>query len=84
MTGTKEQLTEGVRGRLNGVLISCPQNRTGKYVVHPFPPCEEGLTRGKSREEEIAALAVYLASDASEYVQGGQFDINGGFFLVNP
>ena len=33
------------------------------------------------RPEEIGALAVYLASDASRYVTGAAFVIDGGFSL---
>jgi NAD(P)-dependent dehydrogenase (short-subunit alcohol dehydrogenase family) len=34
------------------------------------------------RPEEIGPLAVYLASDASRYVTGAAFVIDGGFSLL--
>ncbi|EJD07555.1 NAD-binding protein [Fomitiporia mediterranea MF3/22] len=36
------------------------------------------------REEEMVSLAVYLASDVSEYVTGQEITIDGGISLVNP
>ena len=47
-----------------------------------------GFVRSRSetsnREEEIAALAVYLASPISDYVTGQDIIIDGGLGLVNP
>ena len=36
------------------------------------------------REHEMAALAVYLASPASEYTRGQEIFIDGGLLSVNP
>ena len=33
------------------------------------------------RPEEVAAVILFLASDAAAYVNGETFDINGGYFM---
>ncbi|KAL5531657.1 hypothetical protein ACEPAG_4534 [Sanghuangporus baumii] len=50
------------------------------FLGSPIPP----PLRRAGREEEIAALAVYLASPISDYVTGQDIIIDGGFALVNP
>jgi acetoacetyl-CoA reductase len=35
------------------------------------------------KADEIASLAVYLASDAAAFITGGVFSINGGQYLAN-
>ena len=34
--------------------------------------------------DEIASLAVYLASDESKFVTGANYEIDGGFNNLNP
>ena len=37
-----------------------------------------------SREEEMAATALYLASRAGGYVNGQEWVVDGGYLAVNP
>ena len=36
------------------------------------------------KPDEIADLAVYLASDESKFVTGANFEIDGGFLNLKP
>ncbi|KAL5531658.1 hypothetical protein ACEPAG_4535 [Sanghuangporus baumii] len=56
--------------------VALQHNFLGSLVPNPM--------RRPGREEEIAGLAVYLASPVSEYVQGADIGIEGGFCIVNP
>lgn len=42
------------------------------------------VARFSYREEEMAALAIYLASPASAYTHGQEILIDGGLAGVNP
>ncbi len=60
------------------VLVSIQNLRT---IILTSRPLSGGIYY---REEEMAATAIYLASDASGFMNGQSMLIDGGLTLVNP
>ena len=63
------------------------------YLKQHYPGREQEMYEALSktqpigrmgRPEEIAALVLYLASDASRFVTGSNFPIDGGFVTLHP
>jgi NAD(P)-dependent dehydrogenase (short-subunit alcohol dehydrogenase family) len=81
-TGAAEYATAGVR--VNAICpgaVDTPMlRRTGQEVIDA---CVAATPLGRlARPEEIAALAVFLASDESSYVTGAAMTIDGGWTVV--
>ncbi|KAI5121449.1 hypothetical protein M0805_009557 [Coniferiporia weirii] len=55
-----------------------------EYTKTPMGALQPIPARRPGREEEMAALAVYLASSASSYTHGQEILVDGGLMGVNP
>ncbi len=64
-------------------LRPAPMLRPGRYV-HQNINLVYAETLANPREHEMAALAVYMASPASNFMIGHEVILDGGISLVNP
>ncbi|EJD07556.1 short-chain dehydrogenase [Fomitiporia mediterranea MF3/22] len=71
-------------GTFSSEMTSTEENLKQAMQTNFLGALQPNPLRRPGKEEEIAALAVYLASDASAYVQGQEIGIDAGFGLVNP
>jgi NAD(P)-dependent dehydrogenase (short-subunit alcohol dehydrogenase family) len=73
-----------------GVLVNAvlPSNIDSPMLWGPVPADEVKRTiasiplKRPSQPKEVAELVLWLASDASSYVTGANWDINGGWFMT--
>jgi glucose 1-dehydrogenase len=64
-------------------MILTPMNARAETDAHYRAQLEANIPWGRAgRAEEVAELALYLCSAASEYVTGASFRIDGGLSLV--
>jgi NAD(P)-dependent dehydrogenase (short-subunit alcohol dehydrogenase family) len=59
---------------MNGPVLSEPQNRAHYAEIAP--------ARRLGKAEDLAGVAVFLASDDSDYCVGGVFTVDGGLTAV--
>jgi len=85
MTYTRGLAKElGPRLRVNSL---CPgMIDTGFHDTFTKPEVRKNVAGGSAlkregRSEEVAALAIYLASDEASYITGANFDVNGGTYF---
>jgi 3-oxoacyl-[acyl-carrier protein] reductase len=87
MLAVTKSLAKAAAG--DGILVNAilPSNIESPMLRDVFPP--EAIARtlsqvplGRTAEpEEVAELILWLASDASSYVTGANWDVNGGWFM---
>ena len=65
-----------------GGFLTAPNERWFRERPELRPTFEASIPMGRlGRPEELAPLAVYLASDASSYMTGATLVIDGGYTL---
>lgn len=81
LVGNEEQLMEYLT---KGPAKADPNGKEGGETLNA-PPQPQPIPMGRpGRAQEMAALAVYLASPASAYTHGQEIIMDGGWVTVNP
>ncbi|KAH8116414.1 NAD-binding protein [Phellopilus nigrolimitatus] len=77
-------LVNGIAPGLFPSELNTKREKLDEFAKTPMATLQPIPARREGKDEEMAALAVYLASPASEYTRGQEIIIDGGLEMVNP